>query len=77
MMSLWSLLTPRARMRRFALLDATGTCRALREARELPAETGWVEVHELRSHWLGHALPLEAMVAPRQIGMRPRPVLAA
>ena len=41
MMSLWSLLTPRARMRRFALLDAMGTCRALREARELPGEAGW------------------------------------
>lgn len=40
MMSLWSLLTPRARMRRFALLDAMGTCRALREARELPGEAG-------------------------------------
>ena len=65
MMSLWSLLTPRARMRRFALLDAMGTCRALREAREL------------RSQWLGQTLPLEAMVAPRHIGKRPRPALAA
>ena len=77
MISLWSLLTPRARMRRFALLDATGTCRALREARELPAEDGWVEVRELRNQWLGQALPLEAMIAPQHLGMRPRPALAA
>ena len=77
MMSLWTLLTPRARMRRFALLDAMGTCRALREARELPGEAGWVEVRELRSQWLGQTLPLEAMVAPRHIGRRPRPALAA
>ena len=77
MMSLWSLLTPRARMRRFALLDALGTCRALREARELPGEAGWVEVRELRSQWLGQTLPPETMVAPRHIGRRPRPALAA
>jgi hypothetical protein len=64
-------------MRRFALLDATGTCRALREARQQPAEAGWVEVRELRNQWLGQMLPLEAMVAPRHIGMRPRPALAA
>jgi hypothetical protein len=63
-------------MRRFALLDATGTCRALREARERPGEPGWVEVRELRSHWLGQALPLEALIAPRRGGMRPRPALA-
>lgn len=77
MMSLWSLLTPRARMRRFALLDAMGTCRALREARELPGETGWVEVRELRDQWLGQPLPLDVLVVPRHIGMRPRPALAA
>jgi hypothetical protein len=77
MMSLWSLLTPRARMRRYALLDAMGTCRALREARELPGEVGWVEVHELRNQWLGQTLPLEAMVVPQHIGRRPRPALAA
>lgn len=77
MMSLWSLLTPRARMRRYALLDTMGTCRALREARELPGEAGWVEVRELRSQWLGQTLPLDAMVAQRDIGRRPRPALAA
>lgn len=77
MMSLWSLLTPRARMRRFALLDASGICRALREAREIPGEAGWVEVRELRNQWLGQALPLEAMVTPRHLGRRPRPALAA
>jgi hypothetical protein len=77
MMSLWSLLTPRARMRRYALLDAMGTCRALREARELPGEAGWVEVRELRSQWLGQPLPVDVLVVPRHIGLRPCPALAA
>lgn len=77
MMSLWSLLTPRAPMRRFALLDASGTCRALRETRELPGEPGWVEVRELRTQWLGQALPLDVLVTPRRVGTRPSPALAA
>ena len=38
MMSLWSLLTPRARMRRFALLDAMGTCRACARPASCPAK---------------------------------------
>jgi hypothetical protein len=64
-------------MRRYALLDAQGYCRALREVRQQPLETGWVEVHELRSQWLGQPLPLDALVAPRRIGTRPHQAMAA
>ncbi|WP_043308592.1 hypothetical protein [Pseudomonas sp. ML96] len=77
MMSLWSLLTPRARMRRFALLDAKGNCRALREASEMPGDDGWVEVHELRNHWLGQRLPAEARVIPQHPAKRAQSALAA
>lgn len=77
MMSLWSLFTPRARMRRFALLDAKGTCRALRECREVPAEQGWVEVRELRNHWLGQPLPEDAPLEPRASRGRRGSALAA
>ncbi|MDD0841504.1 hypothetical protein [Pseudomonas sp. Gutcm_11s] len=77
MMSLWSLLTPRARMRRFALLDAMGNCRALREASEMPGEDGWVEVNELRPQWLGQRLPTGARVAAAQQAARTRRALAA
>lgn len=77
MMSLWSLLVPRPPIRCFALLDAMGVCRALREGRHMPSENGWVVVHELRSNWLGQTLPVDAIVEPRYIGKRPRPALAA
>ncbi|MEO4046129.1 hypothetical protein AAFN46_03425 [Pseudomonas sp. CAU 1711] len=76
-MSLWSPFTPRTRMRRFALLDAKGNCRALREARERPDEAGWVEVRELRQHWLGQPLPAQAMLAPPQPLLSLKPLLAA
>ena len=67
MMSLWSLFSPRARMRCYALLDAKGNCRALRETRQRPAEAGWIEVHEMCTQWLGQPLPPSARVT------RPRP----
>ena len=75
MMNLWSLLSPRPRMRCFALLDAKGICRALREAREMPAERGWVQVYELNDHWLGQPLPAHARAA--QARPLPRQALAA
>lgn len=34
-------------MRRFALIDAEGRCRALRQSHKAPAGTGWVEVEDL------------------------------
>lgn len=76
-MSLWSLFTPRARMRRYALLDAQGHCRALRESRQQPAEAGWVEVHELRATWLGQPLPAAARVLPQARTAQARQALAA
>ena len=77
MMSLWSLFSPRARMRCYALLDAKGNCRALRECRQQPAEAGWVEVHELREQWLGQPLPGSARVARARVGAQAARALAA
>ena len=74
MMSLWSLFNPRARMRCYALLDAKGTCRALRESRQQPAEAGWVEVQEMRIQWLGQPLPNAARLP---IANRSAPAMAA
>ena len=74
MMSLWSLFSPRTRMRCYALLDAQGTCRALRESHQPPAEPGWIEVRELRNQWLGQPLPRSARV---RVAVRPAHALAA
>ena len=76
MPSPWSLFTPRRRLRRFALLDAAGICRALREAHEPPAGKGWVEVDELCCQWLGRPLPAEQLRLSLEPGSRPRPALA-
>ncbi len=76
-MSLWSLFTPRARMRRYALLDAKGNCRALRESRQQPTAPGWVEVHELRTAWLGQPLPVAARAMPQARPAQARQALAA
>ena len=54
------LFGPRRPLRHFALLDAKGRCRALRQAAEPPAEAGWVEVGESRPSWLGAPLPAAA-----------------
>lgn len=77
MMSLWSLLNPREPLRYYALLDAQGSCRALREARQQPAESGWVEVQELRSSWLGQPLPSSARIAPARTKAHTAQALAA
>lgn len=77
MMSLWSLLNPRDKMRSYALLDSDGRCRALRESTVRPAEPGWVEIREARSCWLGQSLPVAEIVLPRQQLRRPRALQAA
>jgi hypothetical protein len=77
MMSLWSLLAPRRAMRRYALLDAAGVCRALREAQSAPTQPGWVEVAEICPSWLGRTLPSRALALPRQPVSRPGSALAA
>lgn len=60
MMSLWSLLAPRAKPRHFALLDATGICRGLHQAIQPPARGHWVEVQEPSPSWIGQPLPARA-----------------
>ncbi|MGG2399033.1 hypothetical protein ACJRW5_19010 [Pseudomonas sp. SH1-B] len=51
-------------MRHFALLDAQGHCRALRQMQEHPAQPGWVEVSEPNASWLGAPLPAGARMTP-------------
>lgn len=77
MMNLLSLLKPRARRRRFALIDTRGICRALRETRTAPGEAGWVEVTELQPHWLGQMLPIEARLVRPHAGRATNRALAA
>lgn len=77
MMSLWNLLIPAARMRCYALLDNHGICRALRQSRSLPTQSGWVEVENIHPHWIGQALPAQAILRPRAATQRPSPALAA
>ncbi|QKE64225.1 hypothetical protein HNE05_12980 [Aquipseudomonas campi] len=77
MMSLWSLLSPRGKMRCYALLDSDGRCRALRESTVVPAEPGWVQIKEARICWLGQPLPVAEIILPRQQFSRPRVMVAA
>jgi hypothetical protein len=67
MHALWSLFTGR-KPRCFALLDATGVCRALRQSAEPPAASCWVEVTECRPIWLNQRLPSSARL--EQAGSR-------
>lgn len=77
MMNLWSLFSPRNKMRCYALLDSDGRCRALRESTVMPAELGWVEIKEARTCWLGQPLPVKEILLPRQQFRRPRALQAA
>jgi hypothetical protein len=51
-------------LRHFALLDAQGICRALRQMQEQPGQAGWVEVSEPSLSWLGAPLPAGARITP-------------
>lgn len=64
MFSLRSLLTPRRRLRNFALLDAQAVCRAFHLSAQAPLGVGWVEVNEQRLAWLHRPLPSSARIAP-------------
>lgn len=77
MMSLWNLLIPAARMRCYALLDNRGICRALRQSRSVPGQSGWVEVESMQLQWIGQPLPLQAILSPQTSLRRPSPALAA
>ncbi|MBM7060163.1 hypothetical protein JQX08_05530 [Pseudomonas sp. UL073] len=59
-MSMLALLFQRQPLRHFALLDAQGVCRALRQAHRAPSEAGWVEVRACRPSWLQQPLPADA-----------------
>lgn len=63
LMTLWSLFIRRPPRRHFALLDDHGICLALRQSHEIPAESGWVEIHTASCSWLGQALPYDAPLA--------------
>lgn len=56
------LFTAHRPLRHFALLDAQGRCRALRQCRERPASGHWVQIHEPHLPWLGQPLPASARV---------------
>lgn len=56
---------PRPPMRCYALLDAQGTCRALRQSRQAPSGDGWVEIRECRPTWLQQPLPTDARLDRR------------
>jgi len=63
MFSLRSLFSPRRPMRSFALVDAQGICRALRQSAQTPQGTGWIELQQCCPSWLNRALPASARTA--------------
>ncbi|AYC31740.1 hypothetical protein D3880_04785 [Pseudomonas cavernae] len=64
-MSLLQLLFRRPHpMRSYALLDAQGICRALRQSRTAPPGSDWVAVGECRLAWLQRPLPANARPQP-------------
>lgn len=62
MPSFWSLFAPRGKPRCYALVDASGICRALHQSRVPPQGAGWVEVDESRLGWLQRPLPASAHI---------------
>lgn len=72
MFSLRNLLAPRRPMRAFALLDAQGICRALRQSAQAPQGPGWTEVQHSCLSWLNRPLPTSARLAQSTPGQRLR-----
>ncbi len=64
-------------MRHFALIDAQGLCRALRQVQEPPSQAGWVEVREPNASWLGNPLPAGARLTSVATQASPARPLAA
>ncbi|WP_165678848.1 hypothetical protein [Metapseudomonas otitidis] len=77
MMSLWSLLAPRAKPRHFALLDEAGICRGVHLATQAPACGHWVEVNEPSPSWIGQPLPARARLPQTDRNARRPRALAA
>lgn len=65
-----SLFAPRPLHRSFALLDRNGHCQAFKQCSLQPMGDGWVEIEEIRLHWLNQPLPASARVVPRQMRAR-------
>ncbi|WP_339081671.1 hypothetical protein [Pseudomonas sp. TMP9] len=57
MFSLHNLLAPHRPIRSFALVDAQGICRALRQSAQAPQGSGWIEVQQSCMSWLNRPLP--------------------
>lgn len=77
MFSLRSLLAPRRPMRSFALVDAQGICRALRQSAQAPQGSGWIEVQHSCMSWLNRPLPAGVRTAQVTPCLRVRQTLAA
>ncbi|PWB35360.1 hypothetical protein DCO48_02765 [Pseudomonas sp. SDI] len=77
MTSIWNLLFKRQPQRQFVRLDAQGLCQAFKRCEQAPSGSGWVEVGEIRLHWLNRALPANARVSPHARLKRVHSALAA
>ncbi|MBX8516122.1 hypothetical protein [Pseudomonas cichorii] len=72
-----SLFNLRRPLRHYALVDKTGTCRALKHCTERPLSSDWVEVNEQRATWLNQPLPSSARVAQHNVRSTPRQLITA
>ncbi|MGX1125132.1 hypothetical protein [Pseudomonas sp. HLS-6 TE3448] len=77
MNSLWSLLFKRQPERYFARLDGAGLCQAFKHCTDAPIDGHWVEINEIRLHWLNRPLPTSAKVMAHSMSSRPQRTLAA
>lgn len=77
MFFLRSLFRPRRPMRSFALVDAQGICRALRQSAQAPQGAGWIELQQCCPSWLNRALPASARTAQVTPCLLPQRMLAA
>jgi hypothetical protein len=77
MFTLRSLFAPARPMRSFALLDAQGICRALRQSTQPPQGSDWVEVQPSCVSWLNRPLPASARTTQATPCQRVQPTLAA
>ncbi|WP_339547529.1 hypothetical protein [Pseudomonas sp. RA_35y_Pfl2_P32] len=73
---LWSLFAPRRTYRYFARLDSAERCLAFKHCQVPPMGDGWVEINEIRPHWLHQPLPASARLSPRIRRLRLHSALA-
>ena len=76
MQFLWSLFAPHRNFRSFARLDNNDCCQAFKHCHVPPMGDGWVEINEIRPHWLHQPLPASARLTPRITRARLHRVLA-